>query len=63
MFERIPWDQGLINTITDDRRALSLHELNAFISHPDASGIDPLDTVARMSHADSLRNRPNARFS
>jgi hypothetical protein len=27
---------------------------------PGASGIDPLETVARMSHDDSLRNRPNA---
>jgi hypothetical protein len=63
MFIRIPGGRRLHNLITDDRQALSVHKLNVFVSRPDASGIDPLETVARMSHADSLRNSPNARSS
>jgi hypothetical protein len=61
MFKRIPGGRRLHNLITDNRQALSVHTLNVFVSRPDASGIDPLETVARMSHADSLRNSPNAR--
>lgn len=50
MFERIPRDQRLINIITDDRQTRSVHELNVFVSRPDASGgIDSLETVARRS--------------
>jgi hypothetical protein len=64
MFERIPWGQRLINIITDDRKTRSVHELNVFVSRPDASGgIDSLDTVARMIHDDSLRNYSKTRFS
>jgi hypothetical protein len=63
MFERIPWNQRLIDTITDDRQALSAHELNVFDSCPDASGIDSLETVARIIHDDSLRNYSKTRFS
>jgi hypothetical protein len=45
MFERIPRDQRLIDIITDDRQALSVHELNVFDSCPNACGIDPIETV------------------
>ena len=56
-------DQRLINTIKDDRQALSAHELNVFDSCQDASGIDSIETVARMIHDDSLRNLPKAHSS
>ena len=57
MFKRIPWDQRPINTIKDDRQPLLAYELNVFDSCQDASGIDSIETVARMIHDESLRNR------